>query len=93
MRRAPKTDTVQADIVAALERVGCRVAIMAGVGKGFPDLVVRCRGHMAPIILMECKSGKRGKLTPQQVRFLSEWPETIIARTVEDALRAVGVRI
>lgn len=92
MRRAGKVDANQGEIVKALRRVGCSVYVASGVGDGFPDLLVRPRGGMASLILMECKV-KKGKLTPAQVDFLSAFPETLQVRSVEEALRAVGVRI
>lgn len=87
MRRASRTDATQAAIVDALRRVGCQVKDTSGVGYGFPDLVIRSpRGK---IILMEVKTA-RGRLTPQQVAWHCYWPETVLVRTVEEALKATG---
>ena len=90
-RRAARIDDNQTEIVAALRRVGCTVRITAQLGDGFPDLLVRPRGPMASLIQMETKR-RKGKLTPAQVKYFSEFPETIKVETVEEALRAVGVR-
>jgi hypothetical protein len=43
------------------------------------------------IVLMEIKEPK-GKLTPDQEDFIRDWPETVIVRSVQEALAAVGVR-
>ena len=110
MRMKARTDKGHKAIVQALRKVGCKVKDTSGVGRGFPDLVVRIagrgytmraiapiRGHGnyqwegAAIVLMEIKEPK-GKLTPDQEQFLAEWPETVIVRSVEEALAAVGVR-
>lgn len=45
MRRAAKVDDNQGEIVAALQRAGCSVQSLAGVGRGFPDLAVGFQGR------------------------------------------------
>ena len=42
------------------------------------------------ILLMEVK-GRKGRLTPDQEEWMQEWPETIIVRSIDEALQAVGV--
>ena len=71
-RRAAKIDENQPKIVEEFERLGCAVKSTAGLGGGFPDLIVWGRGNR----LVEVKA-KRGKLTPEQERFFSEWPGPI----------------
>ena len=71
-RRAAKIDDNQPAIVAEFERLGCAVKSTAAMGDGFPDLIVWARGNR----MVECK-GKRGKLTPDQVKFCEEWPGPI----------------
>lgn len=46
MRRAPRTDANQAEIVAALRTRGALVQSLAGVGAGVPDLLVGWRGAL-----------------------------------------------
>ena len=42
--------------------------------------------------LIEVK-GPKGKLTPAQVEFMATWPGVVhIVRSVDDALRLVGVQ-
>jgi hypothetical protein len=89
MRRAARTDAVHAEIVKALRKVGCQVLDLSRVGEGCPDLLVRRRNGEPALI--EVKT-PRGRLTPDQQRFIADWPETIVARSVDDALAAVGVR-
>ena len=89
MRLKARTDGTHKDIVKALRKVGCKVLDLSRVGGGCPDLLVRRRnGEPA---LMEVKTA-RGGLTPDQQRFIADWPETIVARSVDEALAAVGVR-
>lgn len=85
MRLKARTDGPQAAIVQALRKIGCRVFDTSRCGGGFPDLVVRAVGPKCRILLMEVKSA-RGKMTWDQQRFLLDWPETIIVRSVEEAL-------
>lgn len=86
--RAAKVDANQAEIVKALRKCGISVQSTASMGKGFPDLVA---GKGALTWLIEVKSEK-GKLTQDQVEFISAWRGKVhIARSVDDALRIVGV--
>lgn len=93
MRFAARTDSTHKAIVTALRRVGCKVADTARVGQGFPDLVVRVPqwGPACSLILMEVKTA-RGKLNAEQERFIEDWPEVVVVRSVDEALAAVGVR-
>jgi len=88
MRIAAKVDANQAEIVAALREVGMSVLSLAPMGKGCPDLLV---ADDDSYFLIEVK-GPKGKLTPDQEAFISEWRGVVhICRTVDDALRIVGV--
>jgi len=88
-RWAAKTDRSHKPIVQALRKVGCKVVSLARFGDGVPDLLVRVGSR---VVLIEVKEPK-GKLRPDQEAFLRDWPETIIVRSVSDALRAVGVAV
>lgn len=74
MRRAPKLDRTQPEIVAALRSAGASVQSLAAVGGGVPDLVVGIGGQT---YLIECKDGKlppSGRtLTPQQRAWHDAW--------------------
>jgi hypothetical protein len=74
MRRAPKLDRTQPEIVAALRSVGASVQSLAAVGGGVPDLLVGWRGDMW---LIECKDGAlppSGRaLTPAQIEWHAAW--------------------
>ena len=83
---AAKIDANQGAIVEALRKCGALVLSLASVGKGCPDLLVSYRGDL---VLMEVK-GEKGRLTPDQVEFHSEWPVSVV-RTVEDAMMVIGV--
>lgn len=104
MRRASRTDGPHAAIVQALRKVGCQVKDTSRVGDGFPDLIVRADGLLKTvqknaalfywepkILLMEVKTA-RGKLNAEQQAFLRLWPETLVVRSVDEALQAVGVK-
>ncbi len=89
MRLAAKVDRNQAEIVDALRKCGISVRSTASLGHGFPDLIA-ANGD-GQVWLIEVK-GKKGKLTSDQVAFIESWRGDVhIARTVDDALRIVGV--
>lgn len=84
-RRAAKVDGNQAAVVEALERGGCLVQSLARMGDGVPDLLV-CRGNR--LALVEVKMPK-GKLRPEQERFMARgWP-VFVLRDVEAAAALV----
>ena len=84
MRRAAKIDGNQDQLVDAYRDLGCTVTSLAGVGRGVPDLLVSCRGHLA---LVEVKQPK-GKLRPLQEAFRASWPVRVV-RSVEDVIAHV----
>ena len=91
MRRAAKTDANQAEIVAALRKIGASVHDTSAVGRGFPDLVVGMRGRNW---LIECKDGSKvpsaRKLTPDQIEFKAGWRgHWAVAISAEDAVSIV----
>lgn len=69
MRRAAKVDATQAAIVKALRKVGAFVQPLHQVGAGCPDLLV---GYRQRWFLIECKSGKKWKLTQDQRIWFTE---------------------
>lgn len=88
MRRAAKIDLNQPEIVEALRAVGVSVVSLASIGQGCPDLLA-AKGDKC--WLLEVK-GPKGKLTPDQQRFILDWAGVVhIVRTVDDALKLVGV--
>jgi Holliday junction resolvase len=89
---ASRTDANQRQIVAALRQAGFSVCLLSAAGHGgvpgCPDLVCGGRGTNW---LIEVKA-PGGKLTPDQVRWHAEWRgQVAIVRSVDDALRVVGV--
>lgn len=90
MRRAAKRDTAEPLIVAALLAVGCSVETVNC--PGLPDLLV---GKAGQTVLMEVKTGKNSKLTPMQQYFFAMWRggPAVVVRSVDEALRAVGVTL
>jgi len=88
MRMAAKVDNNQAAIVDALRKCGISVHSTAALGRGFPDLIC-AKGSRAWLIEVK---GPKGKLTEDQEIFMMHWQGDVhIARTVDDALRIVGV--
>lgn len=87
-----RADLNQKQIVDALRSVGVTVHITNQVGQGFPDLVC---GIFGKNFLIEVKNDDtRGRLTPEQDIFLDKWKGKVhIVRTVDEALRVVGVEI
>lgn len=89
--RGNRTDRNQTEIVAALRRIGCSVAITSALGDGFPDIVVGFKGRN---FLMEIKDGtkvpSKRKLTPDEVKFHDNWRgEISVVESVDDALNVV----
>lgn len=88
MVKYAKIDTNQPEIVEALRAVGVSVQSTATIGKGFPDLVA-AKGQNTWIIEVKQPDGK---LTSDQIKFIEEWRGVVhIVRSVDDALRVVGV--
>ncbi len=79
-RRNPKRDTNETEMVGALRAVGADVTRISG--KGAPDLLIRFKGALHGV---EVKT-RRGRRTEAQQA--SQWP---IVRTIEDALKLLGV--
>jgi len=91
MRRAAKVDTNQADIVAALRKIGASVQPLHSVGQGCPDLLVGWRGMNT---ILEIKDGKKPpsarKLTDDQVIWHEGWRgQVAVVETIEQAILAV----
>jgi hypothetical protein len=79
-----RADGNQAEIVAALKRIGASVHDTHRVGDGFPDLVVGYRGATG---LLELKLPGRD-LEPHQGDWHAAWrgAPVLVARTVEEAI-------
>lgn len=86
MRRAARTDSNQAAIVAAFRDLGCSVFTLHTVGRGFPDLAV---GFCGLNLLIEIKDGAKcpsaRRLTADEQRFIEAWSgQVCIVASVED---------
>ncbi len=87
-RWAARVDANQAEIVEALRQVGASVLVLSHVGQGCADLSAGFRGQN---YFLEIKTDK-GKLTPSEKEFMEMWRgHYAIVRTVDEALRAIGV--
>lgn len=91
--KAARTDSNQAEIVAALRRAGASVAITSSLGGGFPDLVAGLNGKT---YLLEVKDGtkppSKRRLTPAESRFHASWlGHVCVVETEDEALAAVGL--
>ena len=91
MRRAAKVDDNQAEIVAALRKIGATVQPIHQIGKGCPDLLVGWRGMNT---LLELKDGNKApsarKLTQDEVDWHANWRgQVAVVSTVEQAIEAV----
>ena len=86
-----RSDTAQADIVAALRGVGCSVTVLAEVGHGCPDLLVGRGGDRT--VLMEVKTGRTDRLTPDEQKWHGGWRggALVVVRTPAQALWAMGI--
>lgn len=70
MRRKAKLDSNQPEIVSQLKAAGYSVVSLASMHKGIPDLLV---GKNEITVLIELKSTKNAKLTPDQQKFRECW--------------------
>lgn len=88
MRRAAKVDANQAEIVAALRKVGASVTPIHMVGSGCPDLLVGFGGRT---LVLEVKDGAKPpsarKLTDDEVMWFGSWKgEAYVVETAEQAI-------
>lgn len=83
-----KVDANQAEIVDALRSIGCLIADMSAVGRGFPDLLVSFRGKL---LLLEVKNPKaHGKLNKLQREWHANWKgQAAVVHSIEEALQVV----
>ncbi len=82
-RRAARVDRNHGEVVKAARRLGCLVWSTAPLGKGFPDLLIALPKRLGRrLVLCEVKDGtlppSARKLTPDEAKFASEWPVTLI---------------
>lgn len=83
-----RVDANQPAIVRALREAGASVLHLHTLGNGSPDLLVGYRGEN---FLIEVKSSG-GRLTRDEEEFFSGWlGEVSIAKSPEEALRAIGI--
>lgn len=88
MPQAARTDANQQEIVDALRKVGASVESLHRVGGGVPDLLIGFRNQN---FLIEVKTGT-GRLNDRQRDWHQLWRGHVaIARTIDEALRAVGL--
>ena len=85
-----RTDLNHQAIALYLRRAGCLVFSLHTIGRGFPDLLVLIPGGR--LALVEVK-GPKGKLTPDQEKFIeSGWP-VVVVRSEGDCDRLLGFPI
>jgi hypothetical protein len=90
MRRAARTDANQAEIVAALRKIGATVQPLHQVGAGCPDLLVGFRGVNWLIEVKDVnKPPSRRQLTADQVYWHGGWKGQVA--TVETAGAAIAI--
>ena len=74
MRRRGRVDENHAAVVDRLREFGCSVISTAGIGSGFPDLVV---GFQGTTFLLELKNGdlsaSRRRLTDDEKEWHATW--------------------
>jgi crotonobetainyl-CoA:carnitine CoA-transferase CaiB-like acyl-CoA transferase len=84
---AQRKDGNQAEIVAALEKIGCSVLVMHQPA----DLLV---GYRKNNIILEVKRPKGSKVTPAQVKFKATWRgQQATVKTVQEAINAVTATV
>jgi hypothetical protein len=85
---ASRVDANQSAIVKALRDMGATVQPLHSVGNGCPDLLV---GWKSKNLLVEVKDGAKPpsaqKLTPDQVKWHSEWRgQKIVVNSIDAAI-------
>ena len=89
MRRRPRVDANQQEIVKALRKAGVGVLLLSAEGSGCPDILCATAERSW---LMEIKTG-RGSLTLDQGKFFASWPGEIqLVSSVDDALATIRRR-
>ena len=93
VRRRAKLDSNQAEIVAALRKLGCSVQSLATIGDGCPDILVGFRGFN---YLMEIKDGElapsKKKLTLDELAWHLCWDGRVaVVENLSDALKVIGL--
>jgi len=94
--RAKRIDANQPEIVKALRKIGCSVAVTSAAGDGFPDIVVGrtdIHGNKRNW-LIEIKDGEKipseRKLTKDQVKFHNGWKGQIaVVTSAEEAISLI----
>ncbi len=89
--RPRRTDANQAEIMAALRKIGASVQPIHTVGRGCPDLLVGYRGLN---FVLEIKGGKnppsKRKLTTDEQLWHSGWRgQVAVVNTVGEAIRHI----
>lgn len=90
IRRNPRVDGNQREIVAALRKAGASVQSLGQVGRGCPDLLV---GYQGVNYLLEIKELK-GKVSESQRQWAGAWlgGYVYLCRSVDDALLIIQAR-
>jgi Holliday junction resolvase len=93
MRLRARTDANQREIVAALRKVGCSVAVLSSVGKNVPDLAVGYRGQNFFLeVKRDERAAKRKDQTDQRTAQESWRGSMVTVMNVADALHVIGVQ-
>ena len=92
MSAAKRVDGNHAEIVRALRQVGCSILDLSPIGHGCPDLLA---GRAGRLYLLEVKNPQgRNRVNEQQQAWHAGWPGLVaVVRSVDEALRAVGVEV
>lgn len=95
MRKHPRLDDNQGEIVAALRAIGCTVQSLASVGNGCPDMLAARNGKN---YLLEIKDGSKPpsaqRLTPQEEIWMQNWKAPVaVVHDVAEAMIAVEAQL
>jgi hypothetical protein len=90
--RAKRIDANQNEIVNQLRKIGASVFITSMIGKGFPDIIVGCRGINFLIELKDSsKPNSAKKLTPDEQAFFDTWKGTVHkCETFDEILKIIS---
>ncbi len=91
MRRAPRTDGNQPEIVAALRKAGWTVMIISGAGENRPDLIIAKAGETWALEIKNPRGYNR--VSKGQAEWQATWEgKCAVVRSAEEAIAIVSRR-
>lgn len=86
-----KADKNQPELFKQVRKLGFSIVSVHEVGKGCPDAIIGARGRNYLIEIKDpLKPPSARKLTPDELRFHSEWKGQVsVVETIDDVLKLI----